>query len=137
MCNESPDRWRVRQRGRQESSAPDFREETARSVPDSFSRQFVPGDEEEVPRRWAGGGGVFVPTPFAQRREARHSQNRLRSDPSSIDSQLPRRPRWSDITLHFHPIHHQRGIWIFLKLPTFVAGIIREENKAALVKILE
>src|SRR5881227_3116553 len=59
MCNESPDRWRVRQRGRQESWAPDFREETARSVPDSFSRQFVPGDEEEAPRRWAGGGGVF------------------------------------------------------------------------------
>jgi len=91
-------RWRVRQRGRQEIIGHRiFAKKQLGPFPTRSSRQFVPGDEGAAPRRWAGGGGVFVPTPFAQRREARHSQNRLRSDPSSIDSQPPDRPRWSDI----------------------------------------
>src|ERR1700731_1789485 len=100
MCNESPDRWRVRQRARPESAAPDSREGTTQFVRESNAPflEFVPGDEAAVPKRWASGDDVFAPTPFARLREVRHSQNHLRSDPSSIDSQLLRRPRWSEIT---------------------------------------
>src|SRR5438309_7432926 len=99
MCNESPDQSRARQRARPESSAPDFREGTIPSfpAPHSFFRQSVPGDGAVVPKRWAGGGGVYVPTPFVPPRAVRRSQTHLRSDPSSINSQLIRRPRWSDI----------------------------------------
>src|SRR5260370_21845918 len=42
-----------------------------------------------------------------------------------------------NLSLHFHPIHHQRSVRIFLELATFGAGVIREENEAALIEILE
>ena len=42
-----------------------------------------------------------------------------------------------DLALHFHPIHEQGGIWIFLELPPLLAVVISEEDKAALVEILQ
>src|SRR5262249_23457189 len=40
----------------------------------------------------------------------------------------------SNLALDFHPIHHQRGVRIFFELFTFVARIVGEENKAALIE---
>ena len=42
-----------------------------------------------------------------------------------------------DLALHFHPIHDQSCVWIFLELPAFVAGVVGKENEAALIKIFQ
>src|SRR5262249_25935501 len=43
----------------------------------------------------------------------------------------------SNLPLDFHPIHHQRGVWILVELLALFAGIISEENKPTFIEVFE
>src|SRR5690348_14978756 len=83
---EAPNLSQLRRRVRQLRSAPDFHAGTTRCGQSWYwaDREFVRGGADAAPKRWAAGADCGHWQFFVPHLADRHSQNLLRSNPSSI-----------------------------------------------------